>query len=346
LKLAVIWRALAAPLVALLVAMLAGSLFILASGEAPARVWGLLIAGTWGSAYGAGQVIFKATPLIFTGLSVAIALRAGLFNVGAEGQAVLGALAAALVGTHLGGVPPAIAVPACMLAAALAGAAWGAIPGLLKATRGAHEVIVTIMLNFVAQAAALTIATPYFQQESVHTAPIAATARLDRLSSLWSGFHGSAASTACFFALGVAVVVALWLWGTRQGFRLRVLGLSSDVAANAGISVPATTVLAMALSGGLAGLAATGFVQGYKYYYEDGWAGGVGFQGIAVALLGRSHPLGIVLAALLLGTLSQGGLAINALVSKQLVEILQAIVILVLAAAQPEVQRLLAGGRR
>lgn len=337
-------RALLPPVLALLGAMAAGSLLILAWGEAPAHVWGLLLEGTWGSGYGTGQVLFKATPLVMTGLSVAVAFRAGLFNVGAEGQLILGALGSAWVGAHLEGWPAPLAIPACMLAAAFVGGAWGAVPGVLRAATGAHEVIVTIMLNFVAQALALTIGSLLFLKESLHTAPIAEAARLPRLSLLWDGFRGSAGSLAFAVALAVAAAVAALLFHTRQGFRLRVLGHSRDVAANAGVQVGRATAWAMALAGALAGLGSVGFVQGYKHYYEDGFSSGVGFQGIAVALLGGNHPAGVVFAALLFATLSQGGLAINALVAKELVDILQALVILALAALHPEVRAL--GARR
>ncbi len=331
-------RALREAVIALLGAMALGSCLAIAYGARPAEVWQVLAAGTWGSGYGIGQVLYKTTALVFTGLSVAVAFRAGLFNVGAEGQMLLGALAAGLVGSRAGALGP-LAVPAVMLAAAAAGAAWGALPGLLRATRGAHEVITTIMLNFVAQAVALTIGAAAFAKESLHTAPIADAARLTRLDRLVPALHGSAASTAIFVALASALGIWWWLFRSRPGLRLRVVGEAPLVAASTGVAVGRTTVAAMALAGALAGLASTGFVQGYKGYYEDGCASGAGFVGIAVALLGRSHPAGIVLAALLFGTLSQGGLAINALVAKELVDILLAVVILSLAALSPEARR-------
>ncbi len=331
-------RALREAAIALLAAMAIGSLLAIAYGARPAEVWHVLASGTWGSGYGVGQVLYKATTLVFTGLSVAVAFRAGLFNVGAEGQMLLGALAGGLVGTQAGALGP-LAALLVALAAALAGASWGALPGLLRATRGAHEVITTIMLNFVAQAVALALGASVFTKESLHTAPIAEVARLSRLSRFWPALHGSAASTALGIALATALGVWWWLFRSRPGLRLRLVGESPLVAASTGASVGRTTVGAMALAGALAGLASIGFVQGYKGYYEDGCASGAGFVGIAVALLGRSHPAGIVLGALLFGTLSQGGLAINALVAKELVDILLAFVILSLAALSPEARR-------
>ncbi len=332
-----------APAMALLIAMAAGNVLILIYGESPARVFGALLEGTWGNAYGIGQVLFKATPLIFTGLAVAIPFRAGLFNIGAEGQLVLGALMAGLIGASLpAGTPWILAIPLVAAAAALAGAGWGSIPGALKARFGAHEVITTIMLNFVALALAnYLVATHFHQPETLHTAPIVEGARLSRLGAFLDPLHGSASNTAFFWALATAGVAWWVLFRTSVGYQIRTLGLNARAAEFGGISLLRISTLAMAIAGGCAGLVGVNFVQGYKYYYEDGFSGGVGFMGIAVALLGRNHPFGVVLAALLFGTLSQGGLAINALVPKEIVEILQAVIILAVVMASKEVRRVL-----
>lgn len=341
--------ALLAPLFALLVAMAAGHLLILAFGESPARVLAALLAGTWGSGYGIGQVLFKATPLLLTGLAVALPLRAGLLNIGAEGQVVLGALATALAGAWLpAGTPWPIALPLAAGAGFAAGALWGGLPGWLRGRFGAHEVISTIMLNFIALALAnYLVATHLALPETLHTAPIVPGARLSRLGAFFTPLHGSAASTALCWALAAAALCWWLLFRTATGYELRAAGHNARAARCAGISLLRVSTLAMALGGGLAGLVGMGFVQGYKGYYEDGFSGGIGFMGIAVALLGRNHPLGVVLAALLFGTLSQGGLAINALVPKEIVEILQAVIILAVVAASPELRRILLreGGR-
>ena len=254
-------EALLPPLLALLIALVLGDLLILAFGQSPAMVYRLLIDGTWGNPYGLGQVLYKATTLSFTGLAVAVGLRAGLFNIGAESQLAAGAFAAAIAGLALPhGTPWLLAVPLCLAAAAFGGALVGALAGFLKA---------------------------------------------------------------------------------RFGYDLRAAGLQPDAAEAGGIKVNRVWVSAMALAGALAGLGGTNFVLGYKGYYEDGLAGGAGFMGIAVALVGRNHPFGVLLASLLFATLSQGGLAIHAAVPKQLVEVLQATVILAMAATAPEVRRLL-----
>jgi len=335
-------RAILPPLWATLIALAAASLLIIAAGGAPLEVYRLLLAGTWGNGYGIGQVLFKTTPLIFTGLSVALALRAGLFNIGAEGQLTVGAFATAMVGLHVAHFPAVVAVPLAVLAGAAGGALVGAIAGALKAWRGAHEVINTIMLNFIVRALMVGVGAHLFEREQIHTAPIAAAAELPRLSRFWPALHGSAANA----ALALAVAVALGAWWlverTRAGFRLRAVGASPEAAATSGISVPRVQFFALALSGAVAGLVGANFVLGYKHYYEDGFSGGIGYIGIAVAVLGGARPLGVVLAALLFGTLSQGALAVNAVVPKEIVDVLTAVIIFSVAAAAPAVRRRLA----
>jgi len=330
-----------APLVALLVALLAGNLLVLAYGESPARVFGLMLAGTWGNPYGIGQVLFKATPLIFTGLAVALPFRAGLFNIGAEGQVALGALATGLVGAALpAGTPWPVALPLCAAAGFAAGAAWGVVPGLLRARFGAHEVVTGIMLNFLGLALVNYLVVACFAlPETVHTALVAPGARLERLGAFLPALHGSAVSTAFFWSLCAAIACGWLLFRTGLGYELRATGLSPRAAQAAGIPFGRIAVVAMGLAGGLSGLCATSYVQGFKYYFEDGMSAGVGFMGLAVALLGRNHPLGVVLAALLFGTLSQGGLAVNAIVPKEIVDVLQAIVILAALATSQELRR-------
>jgi simple sugar transport system permease protein len=312
---------------ALLAAMLVASALILVAGESPARVYLLMLDRTWGDAYGLGQVIFRATPLVFTGLAVAVAFQGGLFNIGAEGQLALGSLACGVVGAALpAGTPWILAVPLAALAAAVVGGLLAALPGVLKAKTGAHEVLTTIMLNFVAGALVVGIGRHgLFVAETVHTAPVVAGARLPSLGA------GTAASWAFFLAVAVAIACQLALTRTRRGYELRALGGSAAAAEAAGVPVGATIVGAMTLSGALAGLAATGTVLGYKGYFEAGLGSGTGFLGIAVALLARNAPWAVVPSALLFGTLAQGALAANALVPKEILDVVQGVVILALA---------------
>lgn len=328
------------PVVALMIAMVVGDLLILTFGESPATVYKLLLEGTWGNWYGFGQVLFKATTLTCTGLAFAMAARAGLFNVGAESQLAAGGFAAAMVGLFLPvGVHPLLAVPLCIVAAMAAGALVGLVPGVLRARFGASEVIVTIMLNFIVLALLnYLVATHLALPETLHTAAMHA-GTVPRLADSMSVFRGSAANWTMLVAILAALMSWWYLFRTRRGYELRAVGLQPDAAEYGGVHVSRVIVLSMMISGALAGLGGINFVLGYKGYYEEGFAAGSGFLGIAVALVGRNHPIGIMIAALLFATLSQGGLAVNAIVPKQLVDILQAVVILSVATAVPEVQR-------
>ena len=324
-----------------------GDLLILTFGQSPAAVFRLLLEGTWANAYGFGQVLYKTTTLTFTGLAFAIGARAGLFNIGGESQLAAGGFLAALAGLALPvGTPALLAVPVCIVAAALGGGAVGAVPGVLKARFGASEVIVTIMLNFVVLALLnYVVATHLHGPETLHTPEIHAGG-VPRLADLSAAFRGSAANLVLLLALAAAAATGWFLFRTRQGFELRAVGLQPDAAEYGGVNVGRVWWRALALSGAVAGLGGLNYVLGYKQYYEEGFGAGSGFLGVAVALVGRNHPVGIVLAALLFATLSQGGLAVNALVPKQMVEVLQAVVILAVVTAVPEVRRVLRAAAR
>jgi ABC-type uncharacterized transport system permease subunit len=339
-------EALLPPLVALLVALVVGDILILLVGQSPSAVYRLMLGGTWANWYGFGQVLYKATTLICTGLAVSVALRAGLFNIGGEGQLAAGGFAAAVMGLLLpAGTPGIVAAPLCIAAALLAGGLVGAIPGVMKARFGAHEVIVTIMLNFIVLALLNWIVASHLHvPETLHT-PAMRAGTLPRLMDWISPFHGSAVNASLFIAIAAAVIVGWMLFRTRAGYELRAVGLQPDAAEYGGVRVGAVWMKAFIISGALAGLGGINYVLGYKRYYEEGFAGGAGFLGIAVALVGRNHPLGVIIAAFLFATLSQGGLAIHALVPKQMVEVLQGVVILAVAAAVPEVRRLVRGAR-
>ena len=335
-------EALLPPVVALLIALVVGDLLILSFGQSPAAVYRMLLEGTWGNAYGLGQVLYKATTLTFTGLSVALALRAGLFNIGAESQLAAGGFAAALVGLALpAGLPALLVLPLYVAAAGAAGGLVGVVPGALKARFGAHEVITTIMLNFIVLALLnYLISTRFKVHDTLHTAEIKSGA-VPRLADFASAFHGSAANVVLVLALIVVALSWWFLFRTRGGFELRAVGLQPHAAEYAGVHVGRVWWTSMALAGAIAGIGGLNYVLGYKRYYEEGFSAGAGFLGIAVALVGRSHPAGIVIAAILFATLSQGGLAVNALVPKQMVDVLQAVVIISMATAVPEIRRAL-----
>ena len=329
------------PLLAITLALLLGGILVALLGRNPLTVFAHLADSIFGSAYGMGQVLFKATTLIGTGLSVAVAFRAGVFNIGAEGQMYLGGLAAGIVALWIPEqVPVFVGALAALLAAAIAGGLWGAIPGALKAWLGVHEVINTIMMNFIAFALGSWLLVEHLALfETVHTAEIPLSTQLSRLEVFLPMFRGAPVNL--MFVLQILFCVVCWilLWRTRWGFELRAVGQSAAAARVAGIPVRRRMVQAMALSGAVAGISAANFVLGYKHYFEEGFTAQAGFKGIAVSLLGGNHPFGVIPAALLFGGLDRGGFAINSLVPKEIVDIMQALVILLVIVLVPHMTR-------
>ncbi len=329
-------RELQAVAITLLVSVACGSALMLLAGKAPGSVWWLMITRTLGEPSALGQVIYKATALVFTGLAVSVALDAGLFNIGGEAQLTAGVLGCSVVGAALpAGTPAVVALPACILAAAAAGGAVGFAIGILRATRGAHEVITSIMFNAIVAGLALWLGNAWlFRGGTTRGAPIAPGAQLPLL-----GLGGSSANAAALIAIAVIALV-WWLRArTTWGQSLRAVGRDPEAARCAGISVARVQTFAMTGAGALAGLAATTFVLGHKHAFEEGVGRGTGFLGIAVALLGREHPVGAGVAALVLGFLSSGGLEVGEVVPKELTEILLGVVVVVAACTAAWVRR-------
>jgi simple sugar transport system permease protein len=332
-------RAVFFPAVAVLSAFVVGAVFVLAIGDNPIETYRLLLGSAFSWPDGIGYTLFLATPLIFTGLAVAVAFRAGLLNIGAEGQLYAGAFAAAWVGITAARLPAIVLMPACMLAAVLAGAVWGAIPGLLKARFGSHEVINTIMMNFIA-VALLGYLTQYHYRTPgdpiMETMPIGPHAFLPRLGRFIPGLPERIPLNVTFLlALAACGLVYVFLWRTTWGYEIRATGSNPAAAEYGGISVTKQIVLAMALSGALAGCVGINEVLGYRHRYYDNFSDNYGFTGIAVALLGRNHPVGVLFAAILFAVLTRGGIPVDAFtahVTKDIVQILQATIIIFVAA--------------
>jgi simple sugar transport system permease protein len=327
---------------ALAAAWVAFAVLVWLYGESPLVVARLLFDGTWGTAYGAGQVIFKATPLLCTGVAVFVGLRAGLFNIGGEGQLAIASLAVGIAG-HLGFVgalPSFVAVPLLIAVAAVAGGAWALVPAMLRARFGAHEVIGTIMMNRVADSlVGALLGGGLAVAGSVRTADIAPSAHMARLDAVVPALRGSAASTAVFVALVLAVAAAWGFRRTRVGREVVLIGKNPVACEAVHIPVRRRIATALVLSGSAAGLASAGTVLGYKGYFEMGLGAGAGFGGIAVALLGRSSAVGLILAALFFGTLQQGGLAINGHVPREVMNVLEGVVILAVSLSDADVRR-------
>jgi simple sugar transport system permease protein len=334
------------PVIAVLGAGLVALLLVMAVGENPLHAARVVIGGIFGSADEFASALFNTTALIFTGLSVAFAFRAGLFNIGAEGQLTVGAFLATMAALHLGGLPAVLLVPICMATAALGGAVWGAIPGLLRARLGVHEVVNTIMMNFIASGLTGYLTVYVFKEPGQmipHTSRIPEAARIARLGDLPGSPlpATSPANVALLLAIALAVICALVLSRTAFGFRVRALGAGAAAARTAGMPTAATLVGAMAVAGALAGLAGVNEVMGFRYRFLDNFTGGVGFLGIAVALLGRVRMSGVVAAAFLFGVLGAGAveLDLSTEVPRELVLVVQAALLLFVVAADEGARR-------
>ncbi len=319
------------PVIALLLSLGAGGFFIVLIGKDPFLVYSRFFSESLGTTNGIGQVLFKATPLMFTGLSAAIAFRAGLFNIGAEGQMAIGALLTGIVPLFFPGFPAPVIIPLALFAGFLGGAVWGAVPGMLKARFGAHEVINTIMMNFIAAGIVnYLVLNLYAVPATVHTPEIPQSAAVPRLGETLGIFQGSPVNFAIILAVAACFAATYFLSRTRAGYELRTLGISQSAAEYGGVNVGNRITTAMAIAGGCAGLAGSNFVLGYKHYFELGFSDGTGFIGIAVALLAQNNPLAVIVTALLFSVLEYGSLTINTIVPKELSNILQAIVIIIM----------------
>ncbi len=323
------------PLLAIFTSLVVGAIIIIITAENPLIGLEKVGDGYWGMFYGAflkrnglTNTLVATTPLILTGLAVAIPFRAGLFNIGAEGQFMMGAFIGSMSAIYLE-LPIIIHAIVVMLFGFLGGAFWGFIPGILRARLGSHEVINTIMLNFIAIAFVnFAVRGPFKDPNpsSVQTLPIQETAELARLSGrLHWGF---------FVALVAAALMYYFLYKTTWGFSLRTTGQNPDAAEYAGIRSKRQFVLAMSLAGGLAGLAGVLEVQGLSRVLTEGFNAGYGFDAIAVSLLALNNPLAIIPAALVFGALRTGGdfLQIRAGLSVHIVSIIQALILLFVSA--------------
>ena len=322
------------PVLAVVVGLTLGLGFTWFAGESPWHVLRILGKSAFGSGYDLGMTLFYSTPLIFTGLAVAVAFHAGMFNIGAEGQLTLGALAAAVVGALWPSLPWPIAPLLAGLAAVVAGTLWGAVPGWLRARRGSHEVINTIMLNFIAAGLASYVTLYLFKNpdtQNPETRAIGAGYLIHRFGV----FGGAPVSTALPLAILTAILVWILLWRTVIGYEMRAVGQNESAARAAGIDVPKMRILAMSIAGGLAGLVGVGEVLGNAGKFKLGFSPEYGFIGIAVALLGRNQPAGVVAAAILFGALHKGTADLDLEtehVTREVSLILQALIILSVSA--------------
>jgi len=308
------------PLWNLLVALLVAGAVVLVIGQSPLQALGILLQGALGSTRGIGYTLYYTTTFIFTGLAVAVAFHGGLFNIGGEGQATCGGLGVTLLALWLGPKLPAVVVlPLVVLAAALFGMAWAMIPAYLQAWRGSHIVITTIMFNFLAASLNVYLLVNWLRpggaSMSVESNPFADSARMPALHEMAQalGFElpSSPLNLSLLLALLASVLVWWFLWKSRAGYVLRAVGSAPQAAHYAGIRPRVQVLIAMGISGALAGLVAVNEISGVQGKLTLDFVAGAGFTGIAVALMGRNHPVGIILASLLFGVLYQGGVEVS-----------------------------------
>jgi len=303
----------------------------------PLTAYAALVQGAIGSFNAIVDTLVSTTPLVLGGLSVAFAFKAGLFNIGAQGQFLLGALGAVAMGVAVAASPSWMAIPLALAAGMLAGALWGFIPGLLKAVSGAHEVVTTIMLNYVAiSVLAAVVSGPL----NVPGAPSPITP--DVGNAAFPILIGRGGHLGLLIALAAVGIVAWVLYRTTFGFEVRTVGANPDAARYAGMRPRVLIVVTMSICGLLAGLAGTGDVLGTQHHVTSSYGTTVGFDSIAVALLGRSNPVGVLFASLLFGAMRSGAslMQISAGIPAQLVDVLQATILLCLVAT-PVLQRVL-----
>jgi simple sugar transport system permease protein len=332
------WSVLALPIGVIVLSFLVGAVVILVSSilvsgsldfGLPVRAYGGLVGGALGSWNGLVETIVSGAPLVLGGLAVGIGFKAGLFNIGVQGQYLMGAMAAAAVGAAVATQPAVVAIPAALVAGAIVGGAWGFVPGFLKARSGAHEVVTTIMLNYVAL---LTVSFLAFGPLRQPGATFGRTADVGNAAlPVLIGRDGHLG----ILLAAVAVPLSLWfLYRAVIGFEIRTVGANPDAARYSGMRPRLLITLTMALCGMLGGLAGSIDILGITHYIVAGYATSVGFDSITVALLGRSHPVGILFAALLLGGMRAGApqMQVQAGIPVEIVSVLQAIILFFLVA--------------
>jgi general nucleoside transport system permease protein len=326
------------PLLAVFTAIVVGGIVIAAVGGNPFAAYLGLFQGSFGSVKAMSETAVWATPYIFAGLAVALAFKGGLFNIGAEGQLALGAVASAWVGYALPGLlgvtlPIYIHLPLAVFAGMLFGFLWGAIPGALKAYTGAHEVINTIMMNYIAlNMVSFLLNGPMKDKDPQNV--IARTPLIAEGARIPVIFEGLRVHWGFILALVVAFLVWWLLWKTTLGFEIRTVGLNPDAAKYAGINYKRIMTLTMALSGMLAGLAGTIEVTALNYRHELGFSTGYGFDAIAIALLGKTHPFGVVIAAILFAAMRNGATQMQFMtqIPVDIISVIQALILLFVAA--------------
>ncbi len=322
-----LWDEIKVPLLSVVLALTIGGILLLLSGANPLAAYAALFRGSFGSVTAFARTLEKATPLILGGLAVAFAFKAGLFNIGGQGQLLVGAIVAAYIGFAIEGLPFIIHMPLALIGGSIAGALYAGIAGVLRAYTGAHEVITTIMLNFIAINLTDYLANGPWKDEGIiaRTPPIQESAAIPSIGEIPLGF---------VIAVGMAVLTWYLLRSTTFGFAVRTTGLNPNAATYAGIKVAVVIVATMLFSGFLAGMGGAIETLGVVGRYQPGFNAGLGFDGITIALLGRTSALGVIPAAILVGAMQAGSpqMQFDAGVPFQIIDVIQALILFFVSA--------------
>lgn len=330
-----ILKEIAYPLIAILISFIAGGILVYSFGKNPVVAYTALIKGSLGDLNKFGETLVTVTPLILTGLSISFGFKCNLFNIGAEGQFIIGSIAAVWAGWAFNSLPAFLHVTLTLLVGAVAGGIWASVIGFLKAKVGSHEVINGIMMNYIAMYTSNYLAMTFLNEpHKAYSVGIADTAKLWRFSQAFSQFKHSRLNIGIIIALVVALVAYYILNKTVRGYEIRAVGFNSYAAEYGGISVKKNIILAMIISGVFAGLAGAIMTTGVQYRVNNlfGFTG-YGLDGIAVSLVGNNHPIGVILSAFLFGILQKGGPLMQIQgIPKEVVGIIQGIIILFVSA--------------
>lgn len=305
------------------------ALLIILIGKNPIEVFGTMFSEVFLSGYGIGQTLFKTTPLIICGCGLAFCFHASIFNIGAEGQLNAGAFAMSLVALKLGAFPWYISIIICIVVAFGVSALFGLIPAIIKIKKDVSEVITTIMMNFIIMALINYFLVDFFAVKStMHTEKIPEDMMFMKFSSITSFFQGSSLNVSFIIALALAVISYIVIYKTKFGYEIRAVGFNPSASKYIGLSPNKIIIITFIIGAGITSLTGLNFIMGYKGFYEYGFSNNVGFTAIAVALLARNNPIGIIFSALLFGVLDSGGLAVNEMVPKEIVLVVQGVIIL------------------
>ncbi|MCD6123383.1 MAG: ABC transporter permease [Spirochaetales bacterium] len=321
---------------ALILAFLFGFIILFLTGHNPVEAYGSLLQGAFGSKWGFGETLISTVPLIFCSLGFILAFRCGLFNMGLEGQIALGGIVAAYLGYSIHGLPPVIHITICIIGAAIAGGLWGYGPGILKARFGIHEVIGTIMMNYIAyDISAYMVSTNGPMKDRLTEMP--ASPFIQNSAKMVRIWKGTRLHWGIFLAVAMSVVVWFILFRTRLGYKLRAVGKNQFAAEAAGINIPKYITLTMTLSGVFGGLAGGVQILGLHYRLFAAFSPGYGWDAIAVGLLGLLHPYGILAASFLFGVLRSGSILMQAVagVSKDMISVITGVIIFFLGMTDP-----------